>query len=310
LSPIRRNTFWTQDGDLIQPSGIFELDDGDFFKVVHLDYHEISSRSRVPTAWGWRFRKTSKTLGLPTENPNDVYLILYKNNFDGLEKISVPQILHQTKISFASPVTSEHSNQEQWDSAHDSDTSDNLICRWIHVFATKSAFLGKMKSGKKTNPPKDAFEPSASHIEYFKFIPWGSEDADIAITKLEASDEFESMAQIYAPNAIPHLEKRLGESRTNTELCQAMEKLSLADSKVHHEAEGSPLENQPTGNVGALYEIMDVFCGCGAVSKAAEKAGLKVIGGLDHDSAACESYRLNFPLFQGVFSPVISVVRP
>lgn len=205
MSPIRRNTFWTQDGDLIQPSGIFELDDGDFFKVVHLDYHEISSRSRVPTAWGWRFRKTSKTLGLPTENPNDVYLILYKNNFDGLEKISVPQILHQTKISFASPVTSEHSNQEQWDSAHDSDTSDNLICRWIHVFATKSAFLGKMKSGKKTNPPKDAFEPSASHIEYFKFIPWGSEDADIAITKLEASDEFESMAQIYAPNAIPHL---------------------------------------------------------------------------------------------------------
>lgn len=43
------------------------------------------------------------------------------------------------------------------------------------------------------------------------------------------------------------------------------------------------------------YTVDDMFCGCGGVSCAVQREGFHISLACDSDSAACESYRKNFP---------------
>lgn len=43
------------------------------------------------------------------------------------------------------------------------------------------------------------------------------------------------------------------------------------------------------------YTIFDMFCGAGGASRGADQAGLKVVGGLDHNLIAMEAWELNNP---------------
>jgi DNA (cytosine-5)-methyltransferase 1 len=42
------------------------------------------------------------------------------------------------------------------------------------------------------------------------------------------------------------------------------------------------------------YTVLDLFCGCGGLSKGLQDSGLHLIGGIDNDERAIESYQLNF----------------
>ena len=41
--------------------------------------------------------------------------------------------------------------------------------------------------------------------------------------------------------------------------------------------------------------VLDLFCGCGGISKGFELAGYSIIGGIDFNADATESFKLNFP---------------
>lgn len=44
------------------------------------------------------------------------------------------------------------------------------------------------------------------------------------------------------------------------------------------------------------YTVLDLFCGCGGLSKGFENTGrVKLVGAIDFDKVACETYKLNFP---------------
>ena len=41
--------------------------------------------------------------------------------------------------------------------------------------------------------------------------------------------------------------------------------------------------------------VLDLFCGCGGISCGFQMAGFKILGGIDNDPVAIESYKHNFP---------------
>ena len=43
------------------------------------------------------------------------------------------------------------------------------------------------------------------------------------------------------------------------------------------------------------YNIVDLFCGCGGISEGFRSTGkVNIIGAIDFDKAACETYKYNF----------------
>lgn len=50
-----------------------------------------------------------------------------------------------------------------------------------------------------------------------------------------------------------------------------------------------------SGAVGTALEVIDLFAGAGGLSLGLEAAGLSVCAAVEHDSAACETYRANHP---------------
>ena len=44
------------------------------------------------------------------------------------------------------------------------------------------------------------------------------------------------------------------------------------------------------------YSVVDLFCGCGGISKGFQNTGrVKIVGAIDFDKAACDTYKNNFP---------------
>lgn len=44
------------------------------------------------------------------------------------------------------------------------------------------------------------------------------------------------------------------------------------------------------------YNVIDLFSGCGGISKGFENTGrVNLVGAIDFDQAACNTYKLNFP---------------
>ena len=46
--------------------------------------------------------------------------------------------------------------------------------------------------------------------------------------------------------------------------------------------------------------VLDLFCGCGGLSEGFRLAGYNIIGGVDFNSAAIDTYRKNFPEGKGI----------
>lgn len=43
------------------------------------------------------------------------------------------------------------------------------------------------------------------------------------------------------------------------------------------------------------FNVIDFFCGCGGTSAGLRAAGMNIVAGIDFDSKAIETYKLNFP---------------
>ncbi|MDC1020216.1 DNA cytosine methyltransferase [Alphaproteobacteria bacterium] len=51
---------------------------------------------------------------------------------------------------------------------------------------------------------------------------------------------------------------------------------------------------------GNMQNVLDLFCGCGGLSLGFEKAGFKVVAGIDNDAEALQTYATNFPKSQAL----------
>ena len=49
-----------------------------------------------------------------------------------------------------------------------------------------------------------------------------------------------------------------------------------------------------SSNKNSPLTVIDLFCGCGGLSKGFADAGYQVLLGVDHDEAALETFRKNF----------------
>lgn len=50
--------------------------------------------------------------------------------------------------------------------------------------------------------------------------------------------------------------------------------------------------------MGKQLSFIDIFCGCGGISLGFTQAGFKPVAGIDSDSKACETHKLNFQKFE------------
>lgn len=141
-----------------------------------------------------------------------------------------------------------------------------LHCRWKHVILTKT---------EKRDRPLDAFQIPAAEITEASFQRLRAEDCDDMYNN-RAVDETLRRSWLVIK------ERSDIESTGSRSLRLAVEALSLSDNSRHE-------------RVPAAYTFADVCCGGGGASRGAEMAGLQLRWALDHNTAACETFRLNFP---------------
>lgn len=48
-------------------------------------------------------------------------------------------------------------------------------------------------------------------------------------------------------------------------------------------------------NKNKKYKALDLFCGCGGISYGFEMAGFEIIGGVDFNKDATDTFKRNFP---------------
>ena len=53
-----------------------------------------------------------------------------------------------------------------------------------------------------------------------------------------------------------------------------------------------------------MPKVIDLFCGCGGLSEGFKLAGYTIVGGVDFNSAAIETYSANFPGAKGREEPM------
>lgn len=115
----------------------------------------------------------------------------------------------------------------------------------------------------KEERPLDAFSLPAAEIAEASFERLHEEDCDGESQNVTAVD----------------VDKK---NQHNVSLSSAVAALSLRDN-THDES------------ILAPYTFADICCGAGGASRGAAMAGLELLYSLDHDPAACDNYRLNFP---------------
>lgn len=157
-----------------------------------------------------------------------------------------------------------------------------LFCRWKHVIVTKTG---------KRDRPLDAFHIHAAKIAEASFQSLRAEECDHGHNNQTADETLRRSWR--------GLTKRGGaciKSKEPNSLPLAIEALSLEDSDRK--------ESGPTA-----YTFADVCCGAGGASHGAKLAGLRLCWALDHDAAACRTFRLNFPEVRLYHKPIKDIIR-
>ena len=55
------------------------------------------------------------------------------------------------------------------------------------------------------------------------------------------------------------------------------------------------------------YNVLDLFCGCGGLSKGFEMAGFKIIGGVDFNKEAIDTFNFNFKGSKGIYTDILNI---
>jgi len=78
------------------------------------------------------------------------------------------------------------------------------------------------------------------------------------------------------------------------ETLKNMENNRLLDNENNKIVDNKIVDNKIESTVKSNLRVLDLFCGCGGMSKGLEDAGLKIVAGLDIWNKAIESYTKNF----------------
>ncbi|KAL8853299.1 MAG: hypothetical protein Q9198_010980 [Flavoplaca austrocitrina] len=233
--------------------------------------------------YGWKFVRNQRTSGLPKESPNEVYWVIHLTPKDtrpatdrALLRVSSAQVVRKRRLSLIS---------ENGTSIRRSATFDNdeLFCKRKHVVMTDTG---------KEERPLDAFSLPAAEIAEASFERLQEEDCDGKSQNVTAVENREVSSKKLRHVGV--------EKQHNGALSSDVAALSLHDN-THDE-----------GTL-ATYTFADICCGAGGASRGAAMAGLKLLYSLDHDPAACDNYRLNFPqvrLYQDSLDSFVSKKGP
>ena len=281
---VKHEGFQTRDGIFVKPGDTVELQDGSFLRVKDVLHNEQHDKYWID---GWRFVPTEQTLGLSGKDANEVYWIIHlvKNNprpaaEQALIRVNDPRILRKKRLIMINPNNA--GPQEVTGASLGVPGDGVLYCRWKHVVLTK---IGKLER------PLDAFKILAAEILEASFQKLLPEDCDDGHGHRTVN---ETLRQPWLGD------RRKGGAHTTSKepnsILSAFEALSLDGNR---------------GNQGVppAYTFADVCCGAGGASRGAEMAGFQLRWALDHNAAACETYRLNFPAVRLYHKPVKDLVN-
>ena len=285
---VEREEFRAQNGTFIKLGDTVEIEGGNFLRVKQVLRNVESHRYWLV---GWKFVRNIRTVGLPGQDPNEVYWVVHLVRNDPrpaveqalVAKVNDSQVLRKRKMSMVTETYQSHQNSTKADLG----TPGNgvLYCRWKHVVVTRTG---------KCERPLDAFRMPAAQIAEASFQRLSAEDCNdwhnnISVDKKplryrhhRLSDKKEAGVNI--------------ENKESHSLSSAIEALSLDDSNRN--------KHGPTA-----YTFADVCSGAGGASRGAEMAGLQLRWALDHDADACETYRLNFPQVRLYQKPLQELVN-
>lgn len=270
VKDVRHEGFRIRNGISIKSGDTVELEDGSFIRVKEVLHNNLYNKYWVV---GWRFVRNRDTSGLPDHGPNEVYWAVHlaRNNprpaaEQALVEVADSQILRMRTMTM---VNTTYSGRKEGNEADLGVTRDGaLFCRWKHVILTKS---------EKRSRPLDAFGIPAADIAEASFQRLRTDECDDGHNNRTADETLRRSWRGVTKRGGAYIE-----SKKPSTLPEALEALSLDD-------------NSRNERVPAAYTFADICCGAGGASRGGEMAGLKLRWALDHDAAACETFRLNFP---------------
>ena len=267
---VRHECFQAHNGIFVKPGDTIELEDGVFLRVKEVLHYVFSDRYWLI---GWKFTRNEQTLGLPGNDPNEVYWVVHLTKNDSrpaveqaLVRVDVAQILRKRVMIMVNKTYPTH---QGWPRADLRALGEGVLyCRWKHVVVTKKEKLVRLL---------DAFSVPAAEIDEASFQRLCAEDFDYGRNTPIADGTLCQSRLDGKGRECAHI----GNDEPNS-LSLGIKALSLDDNsrKVH---------------APAAYTFADVCCGGGGASRGAELAGFKLRWALDHNADACETYRLNFP---------------
>lgn len=283
LKHVRPEGFKTRDGISVKPGDTVELEGGNFLRVKEVLHNTFYDRYWIV---GWRFVRNKETLGLPAKKSNEVYWVVHLWEYNlwpaikqSLVKVDDSQILRKRTMNLVKMTNSVHQKGNGADLRARGDGA--LHCRWKHVILTKTGRLDR---------PLDAFQIPAAKIKEASFQRLRAEDCDDMYNNRTVDETLRRswLVGIKERSAI--------ESTESKSLRSAVEALWLNDNSRHE-------------RVPAAYKFADVCCGGGGASRGAEMAGLQLRWALDHNAAACETYRLSFPQVRLYHRPLKDIIH-
>lgn len=287
--------FEIADGTHVDLGDTVELKNGDFMRVRKYEKHTKGSAYRKHVVSGWLFRRVNKTVGLSREYHNEVYQVDYLGGLSthlspedrGIQDTSLSKVLRKRDLML---VTSPDRVSEKGGRGK-SETAkclDILFCQWRQQFRTKRAIKDK---------PGDAFnlkEGSPAEAAYLPLRPGGCEQRRINDIDKENLSREKQESEVSRGNCKDPVSPRSSECEPLFSAPEGFESLSLED-----ENKDGRLKSTSSDSPMPEYTFLDFFFGAGGASCGARAAGLKVLGGFDHDANPCETYRLNFPYADG-----------
>ncbi|KAL9015156.1 MAG: hypothetical protein Q9180_008898, partial [Flavoplaca navasiana] len=215
--------------------------------------------------YGRKFVHNQRTSGLPKEPPNEVCWVIHLTPKDprpatdqALVRISSAQVVTKRRLSLISEDDTRVRSSASFD-------KDELFCKRKHVVMTDTG---------KEERPLDAFSLPAAEIAEASFERLQEEDCDGGSQNVTAVENRE-----VGSKKLSDADKK---NQHNGSLSSAVAALSIHDN-THDEG------------TFATYTFADICCGAGGASRGAAMAELELLYSLDHDPAACDNYRLNFP---------------
>ena len=249
-----------------------ELRDGDFLRITEISENRITKQ---PLLRGLRYRRNSKTHGMLDKHLNEVTLILKHNESDRrhIMKQSMESIIPSAVVKIRSliesnlpyPTLSYCEAGMPNSSISDIWNNGTLVCRW------KLLDHGKNEGVLQMLECNDCDDNHCTDSEALK-ISFRDETikGGLSLDWLPGERQYD-------------IQER--------ERCNYNDPLNF-----HPPFELFDLTTVANGVDPTLkrYTIGDGFCGAGGISRGAKAAGLKVVWGFDFDTAAIESFSLNF----------------